>query len=94
MQCRLEVIWNQIKVEMKSELQIPDYSLFVKIKGEEIYDSKEVKTKEKVPKITPQLVVLKVCKSCLRGEQALSVVVKHASKQSLNVSTESAILQQ
>ena len=93
MQCRLEVIWNQIKVEMKSEL-VADSGLFVKIKGEEIYVSKEVKTKEKVLKITPQLVVLKVCKSCLRGEQALSVVVKHASKQSLNVSTESAILQQ
>ena len=78
---------------MKSEL-VADSGLFVKIKGEEIYVSKEVKTKEKVLKITPQLVVLKVCKSCLRGEQALSVVVKHASKQSLNVSTESAILQQ
>ena len=59
-----------------------------------MYDSKEVKTKEKVLKITLNLEVLKVCKFCLRGEQVLSVVVKHASKQSLNVSTESAILQQ
>lgn len=89
----------QIRSYMESnqgwnEIWVADSGLFVKIKGEEIYDSKEVKTKEKVLKITPQLVVLKVCKSCLRGEQALSVVVKHASKQSLNVSTESAILQQ
>ena len=89
----------QIRSYMESnqgwnEIRVADSGLFVKIKGEEICDSKEVKTKEKVLKITPQLVVLKVCKSCLRGEQVLSVVVKHASKQSLNVSTESAILQQ
>ena len=90
----------QIRSYMESnqgwnEIRVADSGLFVKIKGEEIYVSKEVKTKEKVLKITPQLVVLKVCKSCLRGEQVLSVVVvKHASKQSLNVSTESAILQQ
>ena len=32
MQCRLEVIWNQIKVEMKSELQIPDYLSKLKVK--------------------------------------------------------------
>ena len=87
----------QIRSYMESnqgwnEIRVADSGLFVKIKGEEIYDSKEVKTKEKVPKITPQLT---------EGVQILfarraSVVgkVKHASKQSLNVSTESAILQQ
>ena len=48
----------QIRSYMESnqgwnEIGVADSGLFVKIKGEEIYDSKEVKTKEKVPKITP-----------------------------------------
>ena len=87
----------QIRSYMESnqgwnEIRVADSGLFVKIKGEEIYDSKEVKTKGKVPKITPS-------SACgtegvqILFERRASIVgkVKHASKQSLNVSTEKRI---
>ena len=46
----------QIRSYMESnqgwnEIGVADSGLFVKIKGEEIYDSKEVKTKEKFRKL-------------------------------------------
>ena len=91
----------QIRSYMESnqgwnEIGVADSGLFVKIKGEEIYDSKEVKTKGKVPKITPSSACGTEGVQILFERRVISVVgkVKHASKQSLNVSTESAILQQ